>query len=211
MLSRRTLFIGVGLAIFASALMTPIRDGRAATTAGEFVTDLGNKAIALLSLKTISEAERVKRMRKLLADGFDGPAISKFVLGVYWRRATPKQRTEFLDLYQTIVAHTYAGLFKKFAGNTFKFLRERSDGSGTSIVYGHITQPDGKPVPVEFRVNRKSSNFRAVDIKVAGVSMPLTHRKDYSSVIRSKRGSIEGLLKVMRKKVAMLEETTPSK
>lgn len=211
MLSRRTLLVGMGLALFASALITPIRGSFAAATAGQFVHDLGNKAIKLLSLKGISEGERVKRMRKLLEDGFDGPAISKFVLGVYWRRATAKQRTEFLDLYQTIVAHTYASLFKKFSGHTFKVVRERPDGSSGIIVYGHITQPSGQPVPVEFRVNRNSSSFRATDIKVAGVSMPLTHRKDYSSVIRRQRGSIEGLLKVMRKKVALLEETAPSR
>ncbi len=212
MLSRRKLFIGIGLAVFACALATPIRSGFAATTAGQFVDDLGNKAIKLLSLRTISEGERVKRMRKLLEDGFDGPAISKFVLGVYWRRATAKQRTEFLDLYQTIVAHTYAGLFKKFSGHTFKVERERHDSSSsTIIVYGHITQPNGKPVGVEFRVHRNSSKFQATDIKVAGVSMPLTHRKDYSSVIRRQRGSIAGLLKVMRKKVAHLEETAPSR
>ena len=211
MLSRRTLLIGMGLAIFASALVTPIRDSFAAMTAGQFVTDLGNRAIKLLGIKTISEGERVKRMRKLLEDGFDGPAISKFVLGIYWRRANAKQRTEFLDLYQTIVAHTYASLFKKFSGHTFKVVRERPDGSSNIIVYGHITQPSGQPVAVEFRVRRNSSNFRATDIKVAGVSMPLTHRKDYSSVIRRQRGSIEGLLKVMRKKVAHLEETVPSR
>lgn len=211
MLSRRTLLTAMGLAIFASALIAPIRDSFAAATAGQFVTELGNKAIQLLSLKNISEGERVKRMRKLLDDGFDGPAISKFVLGVYWRRTTAKQRTEFLDLYQTIVAHTYASLFKKFSGNTFKVVRERPDSATSVVVYGHITQPNGQPVPVEFRVNRNSSEFRATDIKVAGVSMPLTHRKDYSSVIRRQRGSIEGLLKVMRKKVALLEERAPSR
>ncbi len=173
--------------------------------AGKFVERLGEKAIAQLTPKDISEAERVKRMRALLNEAFDVPVIGKFVLGVYWRQATEKQRAEFIELYETIVAHSYAGLFKKYSGEAFTVTKERPVASDGAIVYGSITQAGGPPIPVELRVVRNSHQYKAVDIKVAGVSMPLTHRIEYSSLIRRSGGKVERLLKGLRKKTAALE------
>ena len=66
---------------------------------------------------------------------------------------------------------------------------------------------NGPPVAVELQVVKASDNYKAVDIKFQGVSMPLTHRKEYSSVIRRNRGNVAGLLSVLRKKASVLEDS----
>lgn len=175
--------------------------------AGSFVSNLGKRAIRELTPKDISDAERVKRMRALLAEAFDVKAISKFVLGIYWRRTTEDQRAEFLKLYKTVVSHSYAGLFKKYTGETFEVIRQVSVAGGGSIVYGRIKRMNGPPVAIELQVVKKSGTYKAVDIKIEGVSMPLTHRKEYSSVIRRNRGNVAGLLSVLRKKASILEDS----
>ncbi len=174
--------------------------------AKSFVAHIGERAIRELTPKDISDAERVKRMRALLAETFDVKAISKFVLGIYWRRTTEDQRAEFLKLYKTVVSHSYAGLFKKYTGETFEVIRQVSVAGGGSIVYGRIKRMNGPPVAVELQVVKYSSGtYKVVDIKIEGVSMPLTHRKEYSSVIRRNRGNVAGLLNVLRKKASVLE------
>jgi len=175
--------------------------------AGSFVSNLGKRAIRELTPKDISDAERVKRMRALLAEAFDVKAISKFVLGIYWRRTTEDQRAEFLKLYKTVVSHSYAGLFKKYTGETFEVIRQVSVAGGGSIVYGRIKRMNGPPVAIELQVVKKSGTYKAVDIKIEGVSMPLTHRKEYSSVLRRNRGNVAGLLKVLRKRASILEDS----
>ncbi len=203
MIARRSFL--AALALLLAAAGRSAAASNALSEAGKFVERLGGKAIARLTPKDISAAERVKRMRELLDEAFDVPVIGKFVLGIYWRRATEKERAEFLKLYQTVVAHTYAGLFKQYSGESFTVTKERPVAGG-AIVYGHITQPSGPPLPIELRVKRSSSNHKTVDIKVGGVSMPLAHRKEYSSVIRRSGESVEGLLKALRKKAAILEK-----
>lgn len=175
--------------------------------AKSFVTDIGQRAIRELTPKDISDAERVKRMRVLLIDAFDVEAISKFVLGIYWRRTTEDQRNEFLQLYKTVVSHSYAGLFKKYSGETFEVIKQVPVAGGGTVVYGRINRMDGPPVPVELLVVETSDTFKAVDIKIEGISMPLTHRKEYSSVIRRNRGDVSGLLSVLRKKASILEDS----
>ncbi len=204
MIARRSILASVALLCVAAA--TPADAANARSEAGKFVERLGETAIGRLTPKDISDTERVKRVRALLNEAFDVPAVGRFVLGIYWRRATEKQRAEFLELYETVVAHSYAGLFKQYSGEAFTVTKERSVAGDGAIVYGSITQAGGPQIPVELRVVRNSHQYKAVDVKIEGVSMPLTHRKEYSSVIRRSRGGIEGLLKVLRKKTAALEK-----
>ena len=175
--------------------------------ARNFVQKLGERAINELTPEDISDADRVKRMRALLADDFDMPTIAKFVLGIYWRRATEAERSEFLELYQTVVAHSYSRLFKDYASEIFLVNKERPAPGGGVIVYGRSPRLSDEPILVEMLVKKAGNKFKTMDIKVAGVSMPLTHRKEYSSVIRRRNGKVSGLLGALRKKTRYLEKS----
>jgi phospholipid transport system substrate-binding protein len=179
-------------------------------SAKDFVQKVGNEAIRSLTDKSVPDSERVKRMRAFLRDNFNEAAISKFVLGTYWNRASEEQRAEFQKLYETVVAHNYAGLFKKYSGETFQVLGQRGDEDAI-IVNAQINQTNGgPPIPVELQVQKDGSVWRAVDIKVDGVSMPQTHRKEYSSVINRSRNGVDGLLEALRTKAKQLEDENPS-
>ena len=199
--------LAVGLALVLVSPWAAPGVQAAPADAKSFVAHFGEKAIRELTPKDISDAERVKRMRALLVEAFDVPAIGKFVLGIYWRRTTEDQRAEFLKLYKTVVSHSYAGLFKKYTGETFEVIRQVSVAGGGTIVYGRINRLNGPPVAVELQVVKDSDTYKAVDIKIEGLSMPLTHRKEYSSVIRRNRGNVAGLLNVLRKKASDLEDS----
>ena len=195
------------IAAFTVAGWTAPEVQAAPADAKSFVAHIGEKAVRELTPTDISDAERVKRMRALLVEVFDVNAISKFVLGIYWRRTTEDQRAEFLKLYETVVSHSYAGLFKKYTGETFEVIRQVSVAGGGSIVYGRIKRMNGPPVAVELQVVKHSGTYKAVDIKFEGVSMPLTHRKEYYSILRRNRGSVAGLLNVLREKASVLEDS----
>lgn len=179
------------------------------SAAAQFVQKVGDQAILDLTEPGLGDSDRVRRMRQFLRENFDEEAVSRFVLGVYWNRASEEERREFMRLYEVLVAHTYAGLFKKYTGETFEVLRERPVDDGT-IVYAQINQPGtGQAIPVELQV-KNNGGYKAVDIKVEGISMPLTHRKEYASVIQRNQGKVSGLLKILREKATSLEKNTPS-
>lgn len=184
----------------------------AQSSASDWVQQIGNRAILELTDKSVSDSERVRRMRTMLTESFDVPAVSRFVLGTYWNRATDEQKKEFMKLYEIVVAHTYAGLFKKYSGEKFVVQRERPLDDENAVVYAQILQPaGGEPVAVEMTVKKENPSFKAVDIKVEGISMPLTHRKEYASVIQRNQGQVAGLLKILRQKAESLERETPSR
>ena len=134
---------GLGLGLASTGAPSFAQD--TPSDARNFVQKLGERAINELTPEDISDADRVKRMRALLADDFDMPTIAKFVLGIYWRRATEAERSEFLELYQTVVAHSYSRLFKDYAGEIFLVNKERPAPGGGVIVYGRSPRFSDEP------------------------------------------------------------------
>ena len=171
------------------------------TDAARFVGELANRAIEQLTANGITDAERESRMQKILNEGFDLPAIARFVLGVYWPRATAQQQEEFTRLYERLVVRNYAALFRQYSGESLTVGDVRKiEDSDSYIVLSQIDQPGGKPaIPVEWRVRQSGPvDPRIIDVKVEGVSMPVTHRNEYASVIRRQGGRIEDLLAALR-------------
>ena len=105
--------LAAGLALLPVSVAAAQRTRAAAVAAGPLVANFGERAMRELTPKEISDAERVNRMPALLVEAFDVQAISKLVLGIYWCRTTEDQRAGFLELYKTVVSHSYAWLFKK--------------------------------------------------------------------------------------------------
>ena len=163
-----------------------------------------------LASNGISDSDRVKRLRHLLVKYFDIPVVGKFVLGVHWRRTSKAQFKEFLKLYEIYVAHNYAGLFKKYKGETIDVLREQPSGGNTTLVFGRINQSSGPAIAMEMRIHKNNSGFKVLDLKIEGVSMPLTHRKQFSSVISRSRNGVQGLIVALRRATDRFEAETPS-
>jgi phospholipid transport system substrate-binding protein len=138
----------------------------------------------------------------LLNDNFAVPTIGQFVLGRYWRTATPEERKEYLDLFEDLIVVTYVDRFSRYSGERLKVTRTVSDNeSGDTIVYSEISRPAGQPIEVGWRVRKYASSFKIVDVYVEGVSMGQTQRSEFSSVIRNNGGSLTALLGEMRRRV----------
>lgn len=187
---------GIAFTVILSALAIHSASAQADPVA--FAQKVGNTAIRDLTDPKLSDADRVKRMRELLKNVFDEKAVSKFVLGPYVRRTTPEQFKEFVKLYGIYVAHNYAGLFKRYNGERIDMQSAVKLSDGDSVVNGVIVQPDGPKISIEMRLRPEDNTFKAVDLKVEGVSMPLTHRKQFASVINQHGGKVQGLIDALK-------------
>jgi phospholipid transport system substrate-binding protein len=190
--------IAVILLALATGLATP---ARAANDPAAFIADLGAKAVNVLT-STASEAERERQFRALFDQSFDLPAISRFVLGPYWRTATEQQRQEFTKLFETYVIHAYSVRFNAYAGQQLKVGSARPEGDSGALVQSEIALPNSNqpPVKVDWRVEKSGDSYKITDVTVEGVSMALTQRQEFASVIQRGGGQVDALLKLLREK-----------
>jgi phospholipid transport system substrate-binding protein len=174
---------------------------RAADGPTGFINDMGKRAIDVLT-STKSEAERESNFRKLFDEGFDVPAIGRFVLGPYWRTATEDQRKEFLTLFEAYVVHAYTVRFNEYNNEQFKVDAAKADSDASSLVSSQIVRGGGAPpVKVDWRVVKAAdSGYKISDVIVEGVSMAVTQRQEFASVIQRGGGQLEALLKLLREK-----------
>ena len=181
------------------------RHAMAAISAGDakkFINGLGADALGSLTGKDLSEKDRQTRFRGMLQSNFDMPGISKFVLGRYWKLATPDQQTEFQKLLEDLLTQSYAKAFAQYAGEKFAVNGARSNDDGSTIVNSIINRPNGDIIRLDWRVEDEAGKTMITDLLVEGVSLRTTHRSDFASAIQSNGGTVAGLLDALRQKVA---------
>jgi len=195
--------ISVGLAVVALSFMHP--SAVRAETASQFVAHLGENAIEVLADQDISDQARVENFYSLLKEGFDFPLIGRFVLGIHWRRATAIQRAEYGALFEQYLVNTYASRLGAYGGETLHVKNERSDRNKDTIVSSEIVRAKGPVIKVDWRVRGSNGAYKVIDVIVEGISLVITQRDEFSSVIRRKGAGVEGLLAQLRDRTVALK------
>jgi phospholipid transport system substrate-binding protein len=166
----------------------------------QFIKSMGEKAINELTGPNVTEAERQERFRQLFTESFDVPTIGKFVLGRYWRTATDAERAEFLKLFEDFIVKSYAVRFADYAGESFDVQNTTGGSDGASVVHSRINRKGAETIRVDWRVQQSQDRLAITDVVVEGVSMAVTQRSEFASVIQSKGGKVAGLIDALRAK-----------
>ena len=197
MITRRFLLTALGLLIaMASPAGAP---DVAAADPSLFMSEMWKRAVEILGKKA-SQTERLARFRELFQANFDGPGIARFVLGRYWRSASEDERQEFLNLFEDYVVFVYGTRFSSLNGETLKIRGNRAEEGGV-IVSTDMVSPGGEtPVKIDWRLVSDSGVFKINDVVIEGISMMVTQRSEFASVIQRHGGQVSGLLSLMREK-----------
>jgi phospholipid transport system substrate-binding protein len=172
----------------------------AATDPAGFVTELGQKTLDIIN-KQPPKPERDQRFRAILREGFDMTSLSRFVLGPHWRSATEAQRQEFMKLFEDWIVSAYGERFSQYSGEQFKVVGQRPEGDAVTLVNSQIVRPNGgPPIKVDWRVAKVGNEYKISDVVVEGISLMVTQRQEFASVIQRNGGQLEALLKILREK-----------
>jgi phospholipid transport system substrate-binding protein len=174
----------------------------AAADAGDFMNELWRRAADVLA-KKVPPPERLERFRQLFRADFDGPAIARFVLGRYWRSASDEERQEFLRLFEDYVVYVYGTRLSDFNGETFRIRGSRTDGDGTIVSTDVFTAGANAPIKVDWRLIPENGGFKITDVIIEGISLMVTQRSEFASVIQRHGGQVGGLLTLMREKTSI--------
>jgi phospholipid transport system substrate-binding protein len=199
MMRRRT-FAATRYLVTLAVLVLVSGGSALATGPDEFIRKTGERTFESLGIKDLSDEERARRFRDILHDTFDIEAIARFTLGRYWRVATDQQRKEYVDLFEEFIVQAYAFRFKDLEGHKFEITGSQSVSDKDTLVESQVVVPNNAPVRVLWRVRSKDDMMRIRDVVVEGVSMSVTQRDEFASVISNSGGKVEGLLRALRKK-----------
>ena len=209
MVTRRILLGSFRCVLAAAVVMAvgvrgPVRADEFSAGAKVFIRVLADKAIASLTAKEISKAQREQRFRALMLENFAISGIGKFVLGRYWPRATEIEQAEYLKLFEDLMVVMYAERFSKYAGETLDVEQAEVRGEYDVLVYSRIKRVDAtQPIKVAWRVRGKPGAYKIVDVMVEGISMAQTQKSEFASFIQQNGGKLDSLLSEMRKRIQL--------
>lgn len=167
--------------------------------AEKFIATMGDKAIGFLSNKSLSQASKEQQFKGLLEDHFDMATIGRFALGKNWKIATPAQQNEYQSLFEKLVVSVYSQRFEDYKGEGFDVISSRASGKKDVLVTSYIIPENGSKVQIDWRLRDNNGQYKIIDVIIEGVSMSLTQRSDFSSVIQRGGGNIEVLLNHLRR------------
>ena len=180
-------------------LLLPVVEEDQSAAAQKFIEKLGEDAISFLSNTELSTDAKAKEFRRIMNASFDMKTIGRFVLGKNWRTATPEQQSEYQKLFNAMIVEVYTVRLDNYQGQKFEVGSVRDVGKKDLLVTSHILPVDSPKVKVDWRVRQKNGRYKIIDVLIEGVSMSLTQRSDFSSVIQRGGGDIEVLLEHLRK------------
>ena len=165
-----------------------------------FVEKLGKQVVEKISNTEISEQERYQNFKKIYLSSFDNYYISRFVLGRYWKTIDKGIQKKFVDSFNDYIVATYAPKFKGWEG-TFKAVDSLYENNYYNVKMD-ILNKDGPTLKMMWKMYlNKNKEFKILDVNIDGVSMLVTQRAEFLSVIKNHPNGVKGLIDAMNKKV----------
>ena len=166
-----------------------------------FVENLGKQVVEKVSNINLSESERIVNFRNLYLASFDNYYISRFVLGQYWKRLDSNMRKQFVESFNNYIVTTYAPKFKGWEG-TFKATDSLLENNYYNVKM-NVLNKDGPTLKFMWKIYLdKNKNFKILDVNIDGVSMLVTQRAEFMSVIKNNPKGVIGLIEAMEKKTS---------
>jgi phospholipid transport system substrate-binding protein len=192
----RRSFLTAALILIVEAISPAVL---AAADPASVISNLGNRALEVLG-KNATPAQRAARFHELFRADFDVPGIARFVLGRYWKTATPEQQEEFVKLFEDYIALVYSSQLAAYSGETLKVTGSRPEPEG-AVVASEIIRPTGTPpVKVDWHLTERNGTYKIKDVSVDGISMAVTQRSEFAAVIQRNGGQVQGLITQLREK-----------
>ncbi len=163
-------------------------------TARQVVNTVAEVGISEVVGADLPQTEKIARFRDLFITYFDVPSIGRFVLGRNWRTASPQEQERFLELFQEVNVFTWARRFGDYDGQDLVIGQASRDGDSGAFVDSQVEQAGGQqPIHVRWRLRERGDTYKVVDLIIEGVSMAITYRQEYNSVIQQAGGDISAL------------------
>ncbi|HID36074.1 MAG TPA: ABC transporter substrate-binding protein [Ghiorsea sp.] len=148
----------------------------------------------------VNDSDR-EGIRQVVKGKFDYREMSRRSVGKPWRKMDESKKTEFTELFRQVLEFSYGNQLAGYKGQKVVF-EDAEFKKDKARVKGAVID-SRKSIPMEYRLHQTDSGWQVYDIKIEGVSLVTTFRKDFKSIL--KRQGIDGLMATLQKKVEKLK------
>lgn len=167
------------------------------------VKTVSNEVLEIIRTDKDIQAGNSKKVRELVdakvLPHFNFTRMTQLAMARDWRQATPPQQQQLTAEFRTLLVRTYSKALTEYRDETVEVKPLKMAAADTDVkVRTEIKQAKGKPVQIDYYLDKADSAWRVYDIEVAGVSLVTNYREFFASEVRN--GGVDGLIKTMQAK-----------
>lgn len=191
----KTIVLAIGLAAFFYAT------GANAGVPTDQVRGTVDQVIAILQdplLKMESkQKERREQLRRIIFARFDFAEMARRSLGAEWRRRTPAEQQEFVNLFTDLLQDTYIGTIESYSGDKVGYNRELQEQDSAEVQTTLTTRGDAA-YSINYRLRLVDKDWKVYDVIIENISVVNNYRSQFARVIT--KSSYQELVRTMKEK-----------
>ncbi|HQU30489.1 MAG: ABC transporter substrate-binding protein [Planctomycetia bacterium] len=172
---------GVVLLVFMSPFLWAAEDP------GTLVMETIDRGLMVLKDPSLKGADKMQSRRQRLWEEispiFNFEEMSKRALGQYWKKRSPEEKKEFVELFTNILKDAYIGKTDTYSGEKIVFVKEKQDEKDYASVQTKIITNTGSVVLVEYRMQSNSGKWKIYDVVIEGVSLVNNYRSQFNNIL----------------------------
>ena len=141
---------------------------------------------------------KTERLRVIYKDMFDEMEFSRRTLTRNWKKFTPAQQKEFVDLFEQVLEKAYLDKTLDYSNEKVVFYKETMASDRQAEVESKVVT-SSKEIPIFYRMILKDGKWKVYDVVVENVSLVQNYRTQFNDILAD--GTPEKLLETLRKKV----------
>ena len=130
-----------------------------------FIGALGNQAVSVIR-SDMPLASKAAYFRRMIHQDFDLTGVCRFVLGPYWRVASPPEQHKFRNLFADRLVRFYGRQLAQTGGGDFVVSGIRPSAEGV-IVTSRIIRSQGTPIILDWRLGLTNGVYKIRDVAIA--------------------------------------------
>ncbi len=161
-------------------------------------------AIDVLHNASLDTKAKGKELGAVFQRVVDIDWIGRYVLGRYWKTATPQQQGDYLSVYRNYLTQNYISKLDdadSIDADTIQILSIAAAPSGSGYEAKTLIQSKGDPdTHVDYLLDDKEGSCKVHDVRVEGVSLLVSQRSEFGNIAAA--SGVDGIIAQMRGKLS---------
>ena len=159
-----------------------------------FVQSTVNRASQVLS-DDLSKNQKISKLKLIAEETVDIHGIGMYTLGAYRKTLSEDQKRRYKVLFKEYFLKTFSSRLAEYSNPEIQVNSKEKLNKNYTMVSSILVATEQRPeINIDWRIYTKNpDDLKIRDLVIEGLSLARTQKEEFSSIIQSNDGNIEGL------------------
>lgn len=126
--------------------------------------------------------ERKQRLWNEISPIFNFEEMSKRTLGQHWKKRSPEEKKEFVELFTVILKDSYIGKTDTYSGEKIVYITEKQANKYSTVQTKFVTK-NNTEILIDYRLINNQGKWKIYDVIIEGVSLINNYRSQFNAIL----------------------------